>query len=161
MDESKREAVGAALGKVASGIVILTARHEDHETGMLASWVQQAAIEPPMITVAVKNGRYIADWIRESGMLAINILSAGQKSFLAHFGKGFEPDQPAFEGLQVERHTTGAPILADALGFLDCRIAGSIAAGDHTVFLAEIVDGGLHGDDEQPMVHVRRSGFKY
>jgi len=161
MDEAKKEAVGAALGKVASGIVILTTRHEEHETGMLASWVQQAAFEPPMITVAVKNGRYIADWIRQSGVLVINILGEGQKSYLAHFGKGFEPDQPAFEELGVERSTTGAPILADALGFLDCRFAGELEAGDHTVFLAEVVDGGLHDDDEEPMVHVRRSGFTY
>jgi flavin reductase (DIM6/NTAB) family NADH-FMN oxidoreductase RutF len=128
---------------------------------MLASWVQQASFEPPMITVAVKNGRYIADWIRATGVLAINILGDGQKSFLAHFGKGFAPDEPAFDGMQVERRATGVPILSDSLGFLDCRCAGTIEAGDHTVFLAEVVDGGLHGDDEQPMVHVRRSGFKY
>jgi flavin reductase (DIM6/NTAB) family NADH-FMN oxidoreductase RutF len=161
MNETNNEPMGAALGKVASGIVILTARRGDQETGMLASWVQQASFEPPMITVAVKNGRYIADWIRATGVLAINILGDGQKSFLAHFGKGFAPDEPAFDGMQVERRATGVPILSDSLGFLDCRCAGTIEAGDHTVFLAEVVDGGLHGDDEQPMVHVRRSGFKY
>lgn len=161
MDESTRESVGAALGKVASGIVILTARRGEQETGMLASWVQQAAFEPPMISVVIKNGRYIADWIRESGVLAVNILGEGQKQYLAHFGKGFEPGQPAFEGLEIERRATGVPILADALSYLDCRFSDSMAAGDHTVFLAEIVDGALQGDDEQPMVHVRRSGFKY
>jgi flavin reductase (DIM6/NTAB) family NADH-FMN oxidoreductase RutF len=161
MNETNNEPMGAALGKVASGIVILTARRGDQETGMLASWVQQASFEPPMITVAVKNGRYLADWIRATGVLAINILGDGQKSFLAHFGKGFAPDEPAFDGMQVERRATGVPILSDSLGFLDCRCAGTIEAGDHTVFLAEVVDGGLHGDDEQPMVHVRRSGFKY
>jgi flavin reductase (DIM6/NTAB) family NADH-FMN oxidoreductase RutF len=161
MNETNNEPMGAALGKVASGIVILTARRGDQETGMLASWVQQASFEPPMITVAVKNGRYIADWIRATGVLAINILGDGQKSFLAHFGKGFAPDEPAFDGMQVERRATGVPILSDSLGFLDCRCAGTIEAGDHTVFLAEVVDGGLHGDDEQPMVHIRRSGFKY
>lgn len=161
MDESTKESVGRALGKLASGIAILTTRAADRETGMLASWIQQAAFEPPMITVAVKTGRYIADWIRDSGVLAVNILGEDQKNFLAHFGKGFAPEEPAFEGLEVERRATGVPILVESLGYLDCRFAGSLEAGDHTVLLAEVVDGGLHGDDEPPMVHIRRSGLKY
>ena len=129
---------------------------------MLGSWVQQAAFEPPMVTVAVKKGRYISGWIAESGVLGLSIVGDDQKTFLAHFGKGFEPDQHAFENVRIERHTTGVPLLADALGFFDCNVASRLEAGDHDIFLAEIVDGGFRGDgDAHPMVHVRRSGFNY
>ena len=55
MDES----IAPVLGRVASGIYILTIRNQDQETGMLASWVLQAGFEPPMVTVAVKKGRYV------------------------------------------------------------------------------------------------------
>lgn len=161
MDEATKRSAGAALGRVVSGIFIVTARHGEQETGMLASWVQQASFEPPMITVGVKKGRYIGQWIAESGALAVSIVGDDQKHLLAHFGKGFEPDKPAFEGQKIERHATGAPVLAEALGYLDCRVTGQVDAGDHTVFLAEIVEGGLHETDGQPMVHVRRSGFNY
>jgi flavin reductase (DIM6/NTAB) family NADH-FMN oxidoreductase RutF len=161
MNDANRQMLGEALGRLPSGIAILTTRRGEHDTAMVASWVQQAAFEPPMVTLSVKSGRYIVDWIRESGVLAVNILAEGQKRMLAHFGRGFGPGEPAFDGMKVERRITGAAILADSLAYLDCRYVSSIEAGDHTLILAEIVDGRLQTTGVQPMVHIRRSGLKY
>src|SRR5258706_383723 len=46
-----------ALGRVPSGLFILTVCDGQRETGMLASWVQQCSFEPPQVSVAVKHGR--------------------------------------------------------------------------------------------------------
>jgi hypothetical protein len=59
--------VSAALGRVPSGIFILTTGYEGRATGMLASWVQQAGFEPPMVTVAVRRDRFVAEWIAATG----------------------------------------------------------------------------------------------
>src|SRR5687768_13076480 len=64
--------LGQALGRVPSGLYILTARHDGKATGMLASWVQQAGFDPPMVTVAVNRDRYVGDWITRSGRFALN-----------------------------------------------------------------------------------------
>src|SRR5947209_8273777 len=93
--------LGQALGRVPSGLFILTVSHEGRSTGMLASWVQQAGFEPPMITVAVGIQRYAGDWIASSRRFTLNQLAAGGKSFLRHFGRGFPPHAPAFEGLRL------------------------------------------------------------
>lgn len=150
----------AALGRVPSGIFILTVGTGERATGMLASWVMQAGFDPPMVSVAVKQGRYICDWLTEGQPFVLNLLGEGQTQFLKHFGKGFEPDAPAFQGITTHNCRTGVPMLSDALGHLECEPAGHVDTGDHRVFIARIVRGGLTGD-AAPMVHVRKSGAHY
>jgi hypothetical protein len=87
------------LGRVPSGIYILTIGTGARATGMLASWVMQAGFDPPMVSIAVKQGRYICDWLSEGQPFVLNVVAEGKKDLLKHFGKGFEPGAPAFEGL--------------------------------------------------------------
>src|SRR5689334_19879486 len=103
MSSSDVSAVAAVLGKVPSGLFILTVRHGDQETGMLASWVMQAGFEPPMVSVAVKQGRYVGEWLTAGTPFVLNALGETHKSLLSHFGRGFEPAEAAFSGLKVER----------------------------------------------------------
>jgi flavin reductase (DIM6/NTAB) family NADH-FMN oxidoreductase RutF len=162
MDQPEdRKQLGAALGKIPSGLFILTARDGAAETGMLASWVQQCSFDPPQVTVAVKRGRGVLDWLlRDGAAFTLNVLDDTQTDMIAHFGKGFDLGEPAFTGLEVERPEGGAPVLTDALAYLECRVAGRLEAGDHAVLLARVVGGRVLADG-QPMVHVRKSGFHY
>lgn len=148
------------LGRIPSGIYILTVRHGEAETGMLASWVMQAGFEPPMVSVAVKQGRYVADWLAAGAAFALNVVAESDKQLLKHFGRGFEPGQPAFEGLTISRTERGTPILDAALGHLECVAAANVASGDHVIYLARIEAGRLARDD-RPMVHIRKSGLNY
>jgi flavin reductase (DIM6/NTAB) family NADH-FMN oxidoreductase RutF len=150
----------APLGRVPSGIFILTIGTGERATGMLASWVMQAGFEPPMVSVAVKQGRYVSEWLTEGEPFVLNLVGEGQKQFLKHFAKGFEPNTPAFEGMATKTCRTGVPMLTEALGYLECEPAGHVDSGDHRVFLARVVRGNLVGD-MQPMVHVRKSGANY
>ena len=149
-----------ALGRVPSGVFILTVRHEEQETGMLASWVQQAAFQPPAVTVAVRHGRYVTDWLSAGAPLVLNLVAEGGHALLKHFGHGFEPGVDAFDGLSVSRTQRGVPVLADAAGYLECRPTSHIDSGDHRIFLAEVIDGRME-EDRSPIVHVRKSGAHY
>lgn len=160
MSASPESPWAASLGRVPSGIFILTVRHGDQETGMLASWVQQAGFEPPMVTVAVKQGRYVAQWLDEGAAFVLNLVGKGETRFLKHFGRGFEPDQPAFEGLNIARTDAGMPYLVDTAGYLACQPRQHLDSGDHRIFLAEVTAGAMLNDLE-PMVHVRKSGLRY
>lgn len=153
-------AIAPILGRIPSGLFIVTARSGDQETGMLASWVMQAGFEPPMLTVAVGLKRYVADWLTADAPFAVNVLAADQRKLLSHFGRGFAPGEPAFTGLEVERTPAGLPVLAEALGHLECRVRGHVESGDHRIVLAEITAGKLHREAE-PLVHVRNNGLKY
>jgi flavin reductase (DIM6/NTAB) family NADH-FMN oxidoreductase RutF len=158
---SKSESFQPALGHIPSGVFILTVGTGKRATGMLASWVMQAGFEPPTVSVAVKLGRYVCDWLSEGQPFIVNIVREGQKRLLQHFAHGFEPGQPAFEGLEITHCARGVPIIKDALGHLECEPAGHIDSGDHRLFLAKVVRGRLADTDNRPMVHIRKSGSKY
>src|SRR6516164_1691055 len=114
MDEAQRQ-MAAALGRVPSGLFVLTARRGSAETGMLASWVQQCSFEPPLVTVAIKSGRLLADWLGKGSSFTINILDQSQTDMVAHFGRGFGANEPAFRDLELIRPKAGAPVLSEAV----------------------------------------------
>jgi flavin reductase (DIM6/NTAB) family NADH-FMN oxidoreductase RutF len=159
-DSDPHKRLAAALGRIPSGLFILTVRQQTAETGMLVSWVQQCSFSPPLVSVAMQRGREVLAWLGAGATFTLNVLDATQTDMIVHFGKGFPLDKPAFEGLDIERSEAGNPVLSEALAYLDCRVQGRCSAGDHELVLAEIVAGKVLGDG-QPMVHVRKSGSHY
>lgn len=159
-DADPRKGMLAALGRIPSGLFILTTRHDAVETAMLASWVQQCSFEPPQVSVAVKRGRDVAELLHKEAPFALHILDDSQTTLLTHFGKGFQPDADVFKGLDVERLANGLPILSEALAYLECRIVGHFPASDHDLFIGQVVGGKLLGDGH-PMVHIRKNGSHY
>jgi flavin reductase (DIM6/NTAB) family NADH-FMN oxidoreductase RutF len=159
--ESNGDTIAQALGRIPSGIYILTLTGPSgRSTGMLASWVQQAGFDPPMITVAVRKDRYVAEWMAETGHFTLNQVGTGQKPLLKHFGRGFGPDDPAFEGVATRATRDGAIILIEAISYLTAEVVGAIDGGDHRVFLARVVEGERQ-DDGEPMIHLRKTGLHY
>ena len=149
-----------ALGRVTSGIYILTIGQGDRSTGMLASWVMQAGFEPPMVTIAVRKGRYVAEWLAEGQPFVLNVVGEGQKQLLRHFAKGFEPGEPAFDGVDVRAAANGVPLLAESLGYIECEPASQIDSGDHQILLAHVTAGAMLSE-LAPMVHIRKTGAHY
>jgi flavin reductase (DIM6/NTAB) family NADH-FMN oxidoreductase RutF len=128
---------------------------------MLASWVMQAGFEPPMVSVAVKQGRYVCNWLTAGEPFVLNVVAESQTKLMKHFGKGFEPGAPAFDGLAITHCARGVPVLKDALGHLECEPVRHVDSGDHRVFLAKVVRGKLNHAEVTPMVHIRKSGANY
>jgi flavin reductase (DIM6/NTAB) family NADH-FMN oxidoreductase RutF len=159
-EQDPQRQLASALGRIPSGLFVLTVRRGEAETGMLASWVQQCSFEPPQISVAVKSGRELLAWLGEGEPFTLNVLDASQTDMIVHFGRGFALGDPAFTGLEVERPDGGAPVLSEALAYLECRVTGRCTAGDHELIIARAVRGRLLGEG-QPMVHIRKSGFHY
>ena len=156
-----RKAVGAALGRVPSGLFILTARHEDNRGGMLASWVQQCSFEPPMVSVAVSKGRAIMPLISESRQFALCQVAHGEKVLLRKFASAVDPGEDPFLGFELVHDTVlGLPILAGSLAFLECSLTCHMDYdGDHDLFIGAIRDGAYFKGD--PHIHLRDHGFHY
>jgi flavin reductase (DIM6/NTAB) family NADH-FMN oxidoreductase RutF len=157
--DAQRQLAGA-LGRIPSGLFIVTASHEGQESGMLASWVQQCAFDPPHVTLAIKRGRPLGAWLAAGIDFVVNVLDDSQTDMVAHFGRGFSPPEPAFDGVEVDRASERPPVLREALAYLVCRVAGSQSVGDHELIVARVI-GGRVLNEGHPMVHVRKSGFHY
>ena len=152
--------LAAVLGRIPSGIFVLTARKGKHETGMLTSWVQQCAFEPPHISVVIKQGRPLHAWLEAGAYFVLNVVAEAQKNLLAHFGRGFALDESAFKGLDTKASEHGQPILTAALGFLECKVTSRLPVGDHELIVAKVCAGELLADTP-PMVHIRKNGYRY
>ncbi len=154
------KSLGSALGRIPSGVFILTMETETVETGMLASWAQQCSFQPPMIAFSVQRNRPLIGLLAIGATFTLNILEAAQTDMIAHFGKGFALTDDAFVNLEIEPKSPHGPILKEAHGYLLGTVRGQVSAGDHELFLAEITAGALL-EEGQPMVHIRKNGFHY
>lgn len=159
-DNEDRKRLLAALGRIPSGLFVLTIRRGDAETGMLASWVQQCSFEPPQISIALKRDREVWSWLTNGAAFTLNILDDSQTDMIGHFGRGFALTEPAFTDLPVDRPHGAAPVLSEALGYLLCRVSGRLNAGDHDLLIGQVAGGAMLSDG-QPMIHVRKNGSHY
>lgn len=161
MGDGKRDSVGEAIGKIASGVAVLTAADDQKRTGVLVSWVQQVSFEPPMIMVAVKKGRPVESLIAAGKRFAVCVLSEDDNDLMRHFSRGYELDEDAFRGLKVATASTGAPVVTEAMAYMDCKLTATSTAGDHNLYIGQVVDGKVTDPARRPMVHIRKTGLSY
>lgn len=149
-----------ALGKVASGLFVVTTTGPDGPLGFVASFVIQAGFEPPTVSVAVAKGRDHLAAIREQGGFAVSIVDKESSGAMGAFFKKREPGESPFDDLATHGAPSGIPVLSDALGWLDCKLAGEHATGDHVVVYGTVEAGSLTREGD-PMTHVRKDGRTY
>ncbi len=163
-DSDLQSRLAPVLGRVPSGVFILVAGDgSGRRTGLLASWVQQASFEPPQVTIAVNKSRYLIEWLKSGSPVTLNQVSKGDNLLFRHFGKGFDPDADAFQGVDLIPANNGLVALSSALATMEGTVCGHVDAGDHRIFLVTITYAIVHKDLAQfePFVHVRKNGFSY
>lgn len=153
-----KEAVGKALGKVASGLHVVTSKKDGNPIGFTASFLGQVSFDPPIVSVAMKKGRASFDGVMESKAFVVNIMTKETMKLVGAFANP-KIENP-FENVLCEEKTLGLPVLMDSLAYLECKVHSSIEVGDHTVVFGEIVNGELLREGD-PATHVRKNGFSY
>lgn len=157
-----KETVGAALGRMPSGLFIVTAGHGGEAQGMLASWVQQCGFSPPCVSVAVKKGRGLGALLHAGTPFAVHVLGEGQKQLLGHFGKGQPPGIEGFHTVGGHVPPGGPPLLPAALACLECVVLTRHDIGDHEMVVGQVRRArGPAQPDAKPWVHTRKNGFQY
>lgn len=153
-----KKEVGKALGRLPSGLFVVTARHEEKEDALLASWIVQCSFEPPALSLAVAKIRPLRLLVEASNRFIVHTLGKESKNLLKHFFR--PPADSVFEGLNVGRGFHDIPVLKDAVSCLECELKGSMDGGDHVVYVGEVVGGKMLAGGE-PYIHVRDNGFTY
>jgi flavin reductase (DIM6/NTAB) family NADH-FMN oxidoreductase RutF/DNA-binding GntR family transcriptional regulator len=125
------------IGHFASGVTVLTTRDVDEDIGATASAVSSLSLDPPMLLVCLNQRSSTQAAIHASGRFAVNILDEDQGNVAERFASSRGTDK--FADLAVERGEEGVPLLAEALASCECRVAESVVAGTHRVFLADVI----------------------
>lgn len=130
----------AALGAFATGVTVITTRGEDHAYGMTANAFSSVSLDPPLVLVCAKSGAEGSEFIERNSIFAVNILAADQEPLSRYFSSKDRPrGQDAFREVPHTSVVTGSPVLDGVLAYLDCRLHESRNAGDHEIFIGEVV----------------------
>ncbi|MGF1516480.1 MAG: diflavin flavoprotein, partial [Nodosilinea sp.] len=123
-----------ALGRISSGLYIITAKKSELSSAMLASWVAQASFQPLGFTVAVAKDRAIESLMQVGDTFVLNILEEGKHlDLMKHFLKRFAPGADRFAGVRTRPATNGSPLLADALAYVECEVTSRMEVSDHWI----------------------------
>ena len=129
------------MGRFATGVTVVTTRYQNGEiTGMTANAVMSLSLDPPLVVVSVDKTATMHEALSDGQCYAINILARDQEHLSNRFAT---PGPKDFSDIDLKDGETGAPILSGTLGYLDCRLVNALAAGDHDMFVGEIVAGDL------------------
>lgn len=154
--------VEQAVGRLVGSLSVVTARHEDVASAMLASWVSQATFNPPGLTVAVAKDRAIESLMYPGDTFVLNLLEEGKHlPLMKHFLKPFGPGEDRFAGVETLDAQNGSPVLRDALAFLECRVANRMDCGDHWLVYCTVEAGDVQDPAGKTAVHFRTTGTHY
>ncbi|MFN6471216.1 MAG: diflavin flavoprotein [Nostoc sp. SerVER01] len=151
-----------ALGRLSGGLYIITAKKGDVSSAMLASWVAQASFKPLGFSIAVAKDRAIESLMQVGDRFVLNVLEEGNfQPLMKHFLKRFAPGADRFEGVKTQPAENGAPILTDALAYMECEVVSRMDCGDHWAVYSTVYAGRVSKPDALTAVHHRKVGNHY
>jgi flavorubredoxin/flavin reductase (DIM6/NTAB) family NADH-FMN oxidoreductase RutF len=151
-----------AIGRISGGLYIITAKKDEIQGAMLASWVSQASFDPPGFTVAVAKDRAIESLMQVGDRFVLNILEEGNyQNLMKHFLKRFPPGADRFAGVKTQTAENGSPILAESLAYLECEVMSRMECSDHWIVYNKVTNGRVSDPDGITAIHHRKVGNYY
>ncbi len=143
-----------ALWKISYGLYIVSSSKDGKFNGQIANTVFQLTAEPPTIGVCINKQNLTHEYIQESKVFTVSILSTqATMKFIGTFGFKCGRDIDKFKGIDYKTGKTRAPIvLENSIGYLECEVTGSMDAGTHTLFVGKLMDAEIINDKE-PMTY--------
>jgi flavin reductase (DIM6/NTAB) family NADH-FMN oxidoreductase RutF len=137
----------------ATGVtVVTTVKPDGGPCGLTVNSFCSVSLEPTLVLVCVEVDADSHDCIVAKGHFAVNVLAESKGEVLSRRFATWEVEDK-FQGVAYREERSGAPVLDDALAWIDCRVAQQIPAGDHTIFLGEVLDADVQ--EGGPLVYYR------
>ncbi|MFV0524045.1 MAG: flavin reductase family protein [Acidimicrobiales bacterium] len=150
-----------ALRAINYGLYVVTARKGEDFAAAGTNWLSQASFEPPLVMAGLKADGGAAELAVAAGSFAVNVLGADQLDIGKAFFRSTTVDGDQINGQHWEPGpTTGAPLVTATPYWFECRVTDTIARGDHTIVVGEVVDAGVRDADAVPLL-LRDTGMNY
>jgi flavin reductase len=132
------------MGQFATGVTVVTTGGQAGLHGLTANAVASLSLEPPLVLVAVDKRAHSLGYLKKNRCFAVNILRIDQQDVSRRFAT---PGPKDFSDLKIITAVTVAPVLAECVAFIDCKVVNVFPGGDHEIFIGEIVAGEYHGGE--------------
>ena len=130
-----------AMSAITHGVYVLGVHTPEKDNLMTAAWLCQVSSAPPTLVVAVSSKHLTTQLISQAGGFAVSVLSEEQRETALRNGRISGRDCDKLLDTPTVPGETGHPLVAQALAYLECELTDSLAAGDHIVFLGQVVRG--------------------
>jgi flavin reductase (DIM6/NTAB) family NADH-FMN oxidoreductase RutF len=148
------EQLRAVMRSFPSGICVVTIELEGRRAGLTVGSLVSVSLEPPLVGFALGRQAQLHELLRGAGEFGVSVLRGDQESVAQHFARSVPPIA-LWTGIELRGDVDGPPLLAEALGWLRCRVRAEHPVGDHTFFVGEVVWTEV-GSREPALVYVRQ-----
>ena len=141
--------------KVSYGLYVVSSKMGEKFNGQIANTVTQVTSDPPKIAVVINKQNLTGDFIRESNVFTVSILSkATPMKFIGHFGFKSGRELDKFDAIRYKIGVTGAPIIIEnTIACLEAEVVDSLDVGTHTIFIGKVVEAEIVDEYEEPMTY--------
>ncbi|MBO8160127.1 MAG: flavin reductase family protein [Thermosipho sp. (in: Bacteria)] len=141
-----------AIGKLYSSVAVVTMNLNGKINGITVAWITRVSITPKLIMISIGKTRYSHFLLNESAYFGVCVLSSRQKDIAEIFGSKSGAKYDKFKDVKFYFSERNLPILEGSLAYLECKIVNKYDAGDHTLFIGEVVYEKIFSD-EKPLLY--------
>ena len=146
-----------------TGLYVVGSRAGDRRNGMTLNWATQLSFNPKLVGVAIEKDAVTHELIAEGGAFSLCILDREDRAIVRKFTKPVEVDveSSTLNGFPYHDGVTGAPILDQAVAYVECRVQQTLDLGDHSLFVGEVVDAGFQKPEDTPVLRMEDTRMNY
>ena len=134
------------------GVSVLTVDRDGERMGVTIGSLVSLSLEPPLVGVSIGKDASSYELLRQSGRFAISLLADDQAALAQRFARGVPPIAH-WTGISIHEGELGPPLIEGAVGWLECRIWADYDAGDHTLFIGEVMHA-ARDESKQPLLYI-------
>lgn len=138
-----------------TGVAVVTAQHEGQRYGMTVNSFTSISLEPPLVSVALRQLTHTHDLVVNSNEFSVTILSSTQHELSDRFAGRMHHIHDRFDGVETETLLTQVPLIKGGLAYFNCRVVNSIPVGENTLFVAEVIAARGEGQGNPLVYHNR------
>ncbi len=140
------------LKRIPNGLFVIGVKAGKKLHAFTGSWLTQISMKPPAILLGIRTGSRAYSIVKRGRVLAINYIRKENKDTVAHFFRPVVREGNKLGRYHFHTDVTGAPILDEAIGYLECRVRKIVSGfGDHAAVIAEVVNAKVV-EDLDPLV---------
>jgi flavin reductase (DIM6/NTAB) family NADH-FMN oxidoreductase RutF len=134
------------LWKMPSGLYLLGSRAGADRNLMTINWVTQVSFQPKLVAVSVERTARTHELIDQGRVFSLNLIDRDDRSLVRKFVKPAELGEGStLNGVAFHDGPSGAPVVDQAVAWLDCEVRQEVHLGGHTLFVGEVIDARFGG----------------
>jgi len=150
-----RDAFRHVLAQYATGVAVVGTEHHGVRYGMTVNSLTSVSLEPLLVLFCCEHDATLHAPLLAAGTWGVSVLSAEQRDEAVAFAAHGLPGVDRFDGHRALRGAlTAAPLLTEALAWVECRTWATYDGGDHTIIVGEVLDLGC-GEESPGLLYYR------